>query len=182
MVCPAVRSDFLLLSFLSWPLGLLFSHSPGCGPPTESCSWGSLSTWVCPSKEQACRWQRSRWWQHLPWRGWGAGKCSRCWGAGTPPHRELSWVPREAGARASRERLQWGPSPFTSLDNGALFLWPPFADSLIPVLSGCLLAADSSLPLGLLSISHVPAPSPLSALAKICLRPGRAGLCLTSSL
>ena len=56
--------------------------------------------------------------------------------------------PGMQGPRRAERSCSGGPSPFTSLDNGALLLWPRFADSLIPVLSGCLLAADSSLPLG----------------------------------
>ena len=51
-----------------------------------------------------------------------------------------------------------------------------------PSFQAVSLQLKAAFPLGLLSKSHVPAPSPLSALAKICLHPGRAGLCLTSSL
>ena len=73
-------------------------------------------------------------------------------GAGTPTPRELLLVPREAGANAWAERLQ-RPLPFDVTQqwcfvSAAAQVSPQaslLADSLIPVLSGCLLAANRSL-------------------------------------
>ena len=188
-ICTAARRGFKFSSLFAWPLGLNcgFSLTSACGPPTGSCSQG------CPGAHESTLVRRgpggSGGWGHEsarhdrevvqrrsqqplgswePLWGWVAWWSQQPQVQESRPRREPVLVSREAVASEWRERLQCGPVPCMSLNNGASLLWQsgfppqafPVADFLTPIPSVCLLTANSS-PLTRFALqTPVPALSP----------------------
>ena len=93
-------------------------------------------------------------------------------------------VLKEAGTSTWGERLNGSPAPYTSVNNGALFLrwswFPPqgflVAEFITPIPSGCLLAVNSSPLPGFVLQIPLSCTQHLSTPIDTCLRLGHVGL------